>query len=74
MIFTRENIDRIRAGRKTETRRAWRRPHVRVGGTYRLRAGRWAHTSHEKRRLIIMRILDPRGGDVRQRLNANEEP
>ena len=50
-----------------------------VGGVLRdlpadLTLRRWAHTSHEKRRLIIMRILDPRGGDVRQRLNANEEP
>lgn len=31
---------------------------------------RWARLSHDKRRLIIMRILDPRGGERRQLANS----
>ncbi|HEV2449679.1 MAG TPA: ASCH domain-containing protein [Thermoplasmata archaeon] len=40
MIFTRANIGKISAGEKTETRRIWKRPHVRVGGVYRVRSSR----------------------------------
>ena len=44
MIFTRENIELIREGKKTETRRIWKKPHVRVGKVYQCRTSRFAKT------------------------------
>ena len=35
--FTRRNSDEIRAGDVTVSFRNWKRPHVKVGGVYRLR-------------------------------------
>lgn len=42
MIFTADSIDKIRSGRKTQTRRLWKVTHVRPGGVYRVRASRFA--------------------------------
>ncbi len=42
MIFTPEHQGKIALGEKTETRRVWKRPHVRVGGVYRVRTSRFA--------------------------------
>lgn len=39
MQFTRRNSDAIRAGAITVSFRNWQRPHVKVGGLYRLRPG-----------------------------------
>jgi hypothetical protein len=33
-------MEKIATGRKTETRRVWKRPHVRIGGIYRTRRSR----------------------------------
>jgi hypothetical protein len=41
MIFTKEHIKLIQQGVKTETRRIWKKPHVKVGGEYRVRSSRW---------------------------------
>jgi hypothetical protein len=41
MIFTAEHIEKIRRGEKTETRRIWKRPHVKVGGVYKTRRSQW---------------------------------
>ena len=35
MIFTKEHLVRIADGKKTETRRVWKAPHVKIGGIYR---------------------------------------
>ncbi len=40
MIFTKESIELIRSGQKTETRRIWKVPHVKVGGVYGTRTSR----------------------------------
>lgn len=40
MIFTPSSIEKIKSGQKTETRRIWKRPHVKVGGVYGTRASR----------------------------------
>lgn len=41
MIFTKENIELIRQGKKTETRRIWKKPHVKVGNTYKCMESRF---------------------------------
>lgn len=35
MLFQSEHIEQIKRGEKTETRRDWKRPQVREGGSYR---------------------------------------
>ena len=34
ILFQKEHIPWIKSGRKTATRRRWKRPHAKVGGTY----------------------------------------
>ncbi len=40
MIFTKKHLEMIRKGKKTETRRIWKVPHVKVGGEYGTRTSR----------------------------------
>ena len=47
MIFTKANIELIREGKKTETRRIWKKPHVKVGKTYQCRTSRYAKTPED---------------------------
>lgn len=58
MLFTRPNIEKIRAGLKTETRRIWKVPHVKVGGVYRVRYSRQfpADLGDPKIRVTSMRV------------------
>ena len=47
MIFSPENIELIREGKKTETRKIWKKPHVKVGKTYQCRTSRYAKTPED---------------------------
>jgi hypothetical protein len=42
MIFTRDNVEKIARGVKTESRRVWETPHVRIGGVYAVRSSRFS--------------------------------
>lgn len=57
MIFTRDLILKIQRGEKTETRRIWKRPHVRVGGVYSVRRNRFSpvYPPDPKVRVLSMR-------------------
>ena len=37
MLFKPEHVDMILAGKKTQTRRAWKRPMAKIGGVYRVK-------------------------------------
>ena len=64
MIFTKENIELIRQGRKTETRRIWKKPHVRVGNTYQCRTSRFAKTPKDSPYIKITVMRKERLGDI----------
>ncbi|MGI0068294.1 MAG: ASCH domain-containing protein [Thermoplasmata archaeon] len=64
MIFTRENIERIRWGEKTETRRVWTRPPVRVGGEYVVRANRFSRARPGDPRILVTDLHQQRLGDM----------
>lgn len=54
MIFTKEHIEKIREGRKTETRRIWKRPHVKVGGIYGIRSDRFKPVAEDAPRIRVI--------------------
>ena len=63
MLFKPEHVAPIREGRKTQTRRLWKRPMVKVGGTY------WAETKMYKpesrfARLKVTRLWKERLGAI----------
>ena len=63
MLFKSEHIKPILAGRKTQTRRLWKRPMVKVGGLY------WAQTALFKSetrfaQLKVLRLWQEQLGDI----------
>lgn len=60
MIFTKENIELIRQGKKTETRRIWKKPHVKVGKTYQCRVSRFTKTPEDSPYIKIKKICKER--------------
>ena len=54
MIFTKEHIEKIREGRKTETRRIWKKPHVKVGGIYGIRSDRFKPVPADAPRIRVI--------------------
>ena len=56
MIFTKDSIDKIRAGRKWETRRIWKKPHVKVGGVYRTRSSRFAKCDPDAPTIRVLEV------------------
>ena len=54
MIFTKEHVERIRTGRKTVTRRIWKRPHVKVGGIYSIRTDRFKPAPADAPRIVVI--------------------
>ena len=64
MIFTKENIELIRQGKKTETRRIWKKPHVKVGKTYQCRTSRYAKTPEDSPYIKITAMRKERLGEI----------
>jgi hypothetical protein len=64
VIFTAWSIDKINVGEKTETRRVWRRPHVRVGGVYRCRTTRFARADDTHPRIRVLSVRRERLGEI----------
>ena len=64
MIFTKENIELIRQGKKTETRRIWKKPHVKVGKTYQCRTSRYAKTPEDSLYIKITAMRKERLGEI----------
>ncbi len=56
MIFTKEHIEKIREGKKTETRRIWKHPHVKVGKVYGIRTDRFKPVPSDAPRIKIQSI------------------
>jgi len=67
MIFTKEHLVRIADGKKTETRRVWKAPHVKIGGIYRTRSSRWF--GYEESAPVI-RVLEMRKEHLREITDA----
>ena len=62
VIFTKDNLTEIVKGEKIETRRIWKTPHVRVGGTYPLRSSRFAPVPPDAPRITVDALyLQPLG-------------
>lgn len=72
MIFTEENIEKIRNGNKTVTRRLWKKPHVRVDGIYKLHSSRFSKTPDDAVTIRITSVSTERLGDIVDREMANE--
>ena len=64
MIFTKENIELISHGLKTETRRIWKKPHVKVGKTYQCRTSRYAKTPEDSPYIKITAMRKERLGEI----------
>ncbi len=64
MIFTKDNVERICRGAKTETRRLWKGPHVRVGGVYTVRSDRFAPASPSMPRIRVIALEQERLGEL----------
>ncbi len=64
MIFTKDNVERIRRGSKTETRRLWKGPHVRVGGVYTVRSDRFARASPSSPRIRVVAVEKEPLGEI----------
>ena len=64
MIFSPENIELIREGKKTETRRIWKKPHVKVGKTYQCRTSRYAKTPEDSPYIKIIAMRKERLGEI----------
>ena len=64
MIFTKENIELIRQGKKTETRRIWKKPHVKVGKVYQCRTSRYAKTPEDSPYIKITAMRKERLGEI----------
>ena len=64
MIFSPENIELIREGKKTETRRIWKKPHVKVGKTYQCRTSRYAKTPEDSPYIKITAMRKERLGEI----------
>ena len=64
MFFTKENIELIRQGSKTETRRIWKKPHVRIGKTYQCRTSRYAKTPEDSPYIKITAMRKERLGEI----------
>ena len=64
MFFTKENIELIRQGSKTETRRIWKKPHVKVGKTYQCRTSRYAKTPEDSPYIKITAMRKERLGEI----------
>ncbi len=56
MIFTGGNAAKIADGTKTETRRVWKSPHVKVGGVYSVRTTRFGKTDPNATRYRVTSI------------------
>ena len=66
MLFQKEHVLLILQGKKTQTRRLWQRPMVKVGGTY------WAETkmfrpSSRFARLTVIRLWKERLEDISEK-------
>ena len=64
MIFTKDNMTLIREGKKTETRRIWKKPHVKVGKTYQCRTSRYAKTPEDSPYIKIIAMRKERLGEL----------
>ena len=64
MIFTKENIELISHGLKTETRRIWKKPHVKVGKTHQCRTSRYAKTPEDSPYIKITAMRKERLGEI----------
>ena len=64
MIFSPKNIELIRQGSKTETRRIWKKPHVKVGKTYQCRTSRYAKTPEDSPYIKITAMRKERLGEI----------
>ena len=64
MIFTKENIELISHGLKTETRRIWKKPHVKVGKTYQCRTSRYAKTPEDSPYIKIIAMRKEKLGEI----------
>ena len=64
MIFTKQNLELIREGKKTETRRIWKKLHVKVGKTYQCRTSRYAKTPEDSPYIKITAMRKERLGEI----------
>ena len=64
MIFSPENIELIREGKKTETRRIWKKPHVKVGKTYQCRTSRYSKTPEDSPYIKIIAMRKEKLGEI----------
>ena len=64
MIFTKQNLELIREGKKTETRRIWKKPHVKVGKTDQCRTSRYAKTPEDSPYIKITAMRKERLGEI----------
>ena len=64
MIFTKQNLELIREGKKTETRRIWKKPHVKVGKNYQCRTSRYAKTPEDSPYIKITAMRKERLGEI----------
>ena len=64
MIFTKQNLELIREGKKTETRRIWKKPHVKVGKTYQCRTSRYAKTPEDSPYIKITAMRKEKLGEI----------
>lgn len=62
MLFKPEHVEMILAGRKTQTRRAWKRPMAKVGGVYKVRTKLMTPEYHCK--IEVTAIRKERLGDI----------
>ena len=64
MFFMKENIELIRQGSKTETRRIWKKPHVKVGKVYQCRTSRYAKTPEDSPYIKITAMRKEKLGEI----------
>lgn len=64
MIFTEENIELIRQGKKTETRRIWKKPHVKIGKIYQCRVSRYQKTPDDSPEIKILSMHKEKLKDI----------
>ena len=64
MIFTKEHIGMISSGRKTVTRRIWKRPHVKVGGIYGIRSDRFKPVPPSAPRILVTDVSTEKLRDI----------
>jgi len=64
MLFKERHVGPIERGEKTQTRRVWKRCHVRVGGTYPVQLRMFAKNADALGWIRVLELRDERLGDL----------